>query len=89
MKSFIISLNQPISFWILSICFAAFLAGCAVEAKRESPLVFGYGITTMPGWQLKNSKTSLHAVLGYSRFNFKMAAAYQFFSVWGSGEAVI
>ena len=49
-------------------CFSCRLCGWS---KKGKPARFGYGITTMPGWQLKNSKTSLHAVLGYSRFNFK------------------
>lgn len=44
-------------------------SNCAGLVKRESPVVRGWGIYTMPGWAL-NSGTELHATLGYSRFNF-------------------
>lgn len=45
--------------------------GCAVTGEAESPITYGYGINTMPGWQLAESPSSVHAVAGYMRYPFK------------------
>ena len=70
-----VSFLQPLQYnfnkWL--IVFLPFLlVGCAsVNGINESPTRFGIGFQAMPGWQLGESNTSAHLLLGYSKINFK------------------
>ncbi len=50
---------------------SVFVFSCATVAVNESPTRYGWSAVTMPGWQMGNGNMSVHAVLGYSRVNFK------------------
>lgn len=68
MKKF--NLNSIFKTLVLFVTAAA-VCSCAGAGKSESPITYGYAFNTMPGLQLGNSSSSLHAVLGYARFPFK------------------
>lgn len=68
MKVLITALQSPVSLLYLSIISLPVLFTSCFILRAESPFKAGYGLYTMPGWQLNNDKTSLHGVVGYSRF---------------------
>ena len=69
--------------WML-ILLPFLLTGCAsVNGISESPLRIGYGVQADPGWQIGNSNSSVHALLGYSRISFKGGGGHN--NIWQFG----
>ena len=66
---------------VVAVCC---LSSCAsVTAIKESPMRAGYGVHVDPGWQLGESNASMHALVAYSRFEFKGGGGHN--NVWQFG----
>lgn len=67
------------------VFLSIFISSCAMKEESASPVSWGYGFNTMPGWVL-SGKTSIHAVLDYSRFAFKTGSGHNNF--WQAGAQI-
>ena len=70
-KPKVLSLLLMLSVSVACVACIFFLGSCAATGKSASPLTVGYGANLTPGLQLGNSNNSVHAILGYSKIEFK------------------